>query len=77
VKHAHSGSNKGQPEFVALEGLASGMPGFNAADVVISLVHRVNAVGLSHPDGVAKTEAFNAREGVKASLIPELPCIGE
>jgi hypothetical protein len=45
------------------------MPGFNVADVVTCLLRRVNFVGLPHPAGMQKTEAFRAGDGVKASRI--------
>jgi len=54
--------------------LANGMPGFNAAYVVMSVLHRMNSSGLPHAGGIAKTEAFNAREGVTN---PEIHCLKE
>jgi hypothetical protein len=76
VKLTHAANDKGQPGFVASECLASGMPGFNAADVVMAFLHRMNSVVLPHPGENAKTEAFHARKGVKASRIRKQPCFG-
>src|SRR5512139_3635519 len=45
------------------------MPGFKVANVVTCPLYRVNFVGLPHPTGMQKTEAFRACEGVKASRI--------
>ena len=48
------------------------MPGFNVADNVTFLFRGVNFVGRPHTDGMQKTEAFRADEGMKASRIQVL-----
>jgi len=65
----HAASVNEQPGFVAPECRVSGKLRFIVADVVTRLFHRMNSDGLLHPGGKAKTEAFNAHEGVKTSSI--------
>jgi len=69
VKMNHASSVNEQPGFVASECRANGMPRFIVADVVTRLLHRIDSDGLLHPGENAKTEAFNARVGVKTSPI--------